>query len=636
MSGALRLRLKNALAKALRPLSRLSQVQKIGMMLVVDSLLIPLSLYLSVAGLENSLAISQAFLGDWEIVPLLVVIGALSAYTLGLPRIQLNDYETAGMPRAAVLSGILAVSAFGLNALADGPVPASAFIGFGALMFLGMLLARVTMRAILIAVLTSQTRRVLILIYGAGRTGMQLAAALRHDDRVQPVAFVDDNPALRRMTVSGLPVLSPAHLEKTVTDKGIERVILAMPSLSTPRKLRMFRRLAPLGVEVQALPSFAQLVGAEALVEKLAPVNPADFLDRVQFDGAIESAAHVYCGKSVLVTGAGGSIGSELCRQVLSCKPKRLVLMDHSELALYNIIAELDAAQPETEIRPVLGSVDDARLCANVLARNEVQIVLHAAAYKHVPIVEENPLVGLRNNVFGTKVLADAARAARVERFLLVSTDKAVRPRNVMGASKRLAEMVVQDLAARDSGTLFSMVRFGNVLGSSGSVIPLFEQQIANGGPVTLTDVAVTRFFMTIPEAGRLVLLSGALARGGDVFVLDMGEPVSIHKLAVQMIEAAGFTVRDAANPSGDIEIKITGLRPGEKLHEELLIGGEHLTTHHPKILRALESGLSEIEIATALRELRLAIEANDCDAAHAVLSRWVEGAMDPVSVNMG
>lgn len=630
------MRLQNALVKGLKPLSRLSQMQKIGMMLAVDCLLVPLTLYLSVAGLENSLAVSQTFLGDWEIVPLLIVVGALSSYTLGLPRIQLNDYEAAGMPRGAVLSGILAITAYGLNALAEGPVPASAFVGFGVLMFLGMLVARVSMRAILIAVLTSQNPRVSILIYGAGRTGMQLAAALRHDDRVQPVAFVDDNPALRRMTVTGLPVLSPSQLEQTIRKKRIERVILAMPSLSSPQKLRMVRRLAPMGVEVQALPSFAQLVGAEALVEKLAPVNPADFLDRAQFDGAIDSAAPVYLGKSVLVTGAGGSIGSELCRQVLACNPRRLVLMDHSELALYNIVSEIEAVQSDTEIRPVLGSVEDARLCADVMAQHKIDIVLHAAAYKHVPIVEENPLVGLQNNVFGTKVLADAARAAKVDRFLLVSTDKAVRPRNVMGASKRLAEMTVQDLASRESGTLFSMVRFGNVLGSSGSVIPLFEQQIANGGPVTLTHSSVTRYFMTIPEAARLVLLSCAMARGGDVFVLDMGEPVSIRNLAERMIVAAGYSVRDATNPQGDIEIKITGLRPGEKLHEELLIGDGHLTTRHPKILRALETGLSEIEIATALRELRLAIEANDCDAAHAVLSRWVEGAMEPVSANMG
>ncbi len=628
--------MKKALAKALGPLSRLAQVQKIRIMLAVDALLIPLSLYVTVAVFENTFLISSQALHDWEIVPILVVIGVLCSYTLGLPRIQLNDYETAGLPRGAVLSAILAVSAFGLNELADGSIPPGAFLGFGVVMFMGLLMSRVTMRAMLIAVLTSQTPRMSILIYGAGRTGMQLAAALRHDHRVQPVAFIDDNPALRHMSVMGLPVLSPANLEETIRKKKIERVILAMPSLTSPRKLRMFRRLSPLGVEVQALPSFAQLVGAEALVEKLTPVNPEDFLERTQFEGALETAEHAYAGKSVLVTGAGGSIGSELCRHVLACKPAHLVLLDHSELALYNISAEIEAAPGNTKIHAVLGSVDNPGLCRKVLHAHDVDVVLHAAAYKHVPIVEQNPFVGLQNNVFGTKVLADAARAKGVERFLLVSTDKAVRPRNVMGASKRLAELVIQDMAARSTTTLFSMVRFGNVLGSSGSVIPLFEQQIANGGPVTLTDRSVTRYFMTIPEATRLVLISCALARGGDVFVLDMGKPVEIRKLAQQMITSAGYTVRDETNPDGDIEICVTGLRPGEKLHEELLIGDERVTTAHPKIMRALEQGLSEIEVATALRELRAAIEANDGDAVSATLSRWVEGAQHPIRVTTG
>lgn len=628
--------MKKALAKALGPLSRLSQMQKIWLMLAVDAMLIPIAMYVTIAGFENTLILSREAWRHWEIIPILIVVGVLSSYTLGLPRIQLNDYEATGIPRGAALSTILAVSAYGLNQLAEGILPAPAFVGFGIILFIGLLVSRLTMRAILIAILTSQRPRAPILIYGAGRTGMQLAAALRHDHQVQPVAFVDDNPALRHMSVLGLPVLSASNLEDTIKTRKIERVILAMPSLSPPRKQRMSRRLTRLGVDVQALPSFAQLVGAEALVEKLAPVNPMDFLERSQFEGAHEVAEHTYAGRSVLITGAGGSIGSELCRHVLACKPRRLVILDHSELALYNIHSELEANANGTEICAVLGSVDNANLCIDTLKRHNIQVVFHAAAYKHVPIVEENPMVGLQNNVFGTKTLADAARAVGVQRFLLVSTDKAVRPRNVMGASKRLAELVIRDLASRSPGTLFSMVRFGNVLGSSGSVIPLFEQQIANGGPVTLTDESVTRYFMTIPEAARLLLISCSLARGGDVFVLDMGRPVEIKKLACRMIEAAGYTVRDADNPDGDIEIHITGLRPGEKLHEELLIGDERVTTAHPKIMRALEDGLSEIEVATALKDLKNAIEANDGDAVTALLSRWVEGAQEPIRVKTG
>ncbi|MEC7964184.1 MAG: polysaccharide biosynthesis protein, partial [Pseudomonadota bacterium] len=306
-------------------------------------------------------------------------------------------------------------------------------------------------------------------------------------------------------------------------------------------------------------------------------------------------------------------------------RPSHLVLLDHSELALYSIEKELQSIAPDLPITAILGSVCDRKMMESLLQQNQIEVVLHAAAYKHVPMVEKNEIAGLQNNVMGTKTLADAARLAGVERFILVSSDKAVRPTNIMGASKRLAEMAVQDLATRSDGTMFSMVRFGNVMGSSGSVIPLFEEQIARGGPVTLTHNDVARYFMTISEAARLVLLAGTFSRGGDVFVLDMGDLVPIRRLARQMIEGAGFEVRDEGNPDGDVEIKVTGLRPGEKLIEELLISPDMLTTPHPKILRAQEGLLSEIEIATALKDLRLAIEENDASAARDVIKRWVE-----------
>ena len=357
----------------------------------------------------------------------------------------------------------------------------------------------------------------------------------------------------------------------------------------------------------------------------MKPVDINELLGRARLEDDLPGVSETYQGRNILVTGAGGSIGSELCRQLIKWKPKSLILFDHSELALFDIHRELQKLDTDTQIVPVLGSVVEGELVRIALRKYQVDIVLHAAAYKHVPLVEENALEGIRNNVFGTKAVAEASRAEGVERFILVSTDKAVRPSSIMGASKRFAEMVVQDLATRSTTTRFSMVRFGNVMGSSGSVIPLFQEQIARGGPVTLTDMDVTRFFMTIPEAVSLVLLAGSFARGGDVFVLDMGEPVLIRELAEKMIENAGYAVRNARNPDGDIAIQVTGLRPGEKLHEELLIGSDMLTTPHAKILRAQEAHLSEIEMANALQSLWQAIDTRSPDLLQKTLRKWIE-----------
>jgi FlaA1/EpsC-like NDP-sugar epimerase len=375
-------------------------------------------------------------------------------------------------------------------------------------------------------------------------------------------------------------------------------------------------------------------VGAEALVDNLTPVEPGQFLGRKQMEEAPPDGLAAYSGRSILVSGAGGTIGSELCRQLLSYGPRKLVLYEMSELALYDVDRELRARLDcgKTEIIPLLATVTDSRAARSAMADHGIEVVLHAAAYKHVPLVEANPIAGMSNNVLGTRILADAADEAGVERFILISTDKAVRPANVMGASKRLAELVIQDLAKRSRQTVFSMVRFGNVLGSSGSVVPLFKEQIAKGGPITLTHDDVTRYFMTIAEAVKLVLLAGSFSQpggaqsGGDVFVLDMGKPMRIRDLAEQMVQAAGYTVRDAANPDGDIEIQMIGLRPGEKLHEELLIGEGLLTTPHSKILRAREGSLSELDMAKALQTLRNAMATGDAQAARAVAAAYVEG----------
>jgi len=503
---------------------------------------------------------------------------------------------------------------------------------FAIIYFLCSAVSRVAMFQLVSAIYRRDQPRHRVLIYGAGTTGTQLAQALKSHERIDPVAFVDDNTSLQGMTLAGLRVYAPGRIGALARDRYINRVLLAMPSLSQPKRAQIARGLQKIGLEVQALPSFAQLIGEEALFDKLTPVAPQDFLGRAACDVSLGDACEAYAGRTVLVSGAGGSIGSELCRQILSCRPARLVLFELSELALYTVHLELAQLTEGTgiELVPVLGSVTDAHQLRRVLHDQGVQVVVHAAAYKHVPLVEANPLPGLTNNVLGTRILASAAAEANVERFILVSSDKAVRPTNMMGASKRMAELVVQDMATRQGGsggdTIFSMVRFGNVLGSSGSVVPLFQDQVSRGGPVTVTDARVKRFFMTIREAVQLVLRAGSEAQGGEVFVLDMGAPVRIMQLARQVIESAGYTVRDADNPDGDIEIEMIGLRPGEKIEEELTLSPNLIGTRHQKIFCARESALSEIEIAGMLNGLSQALKAGDEAGARAIAERWVEG----------
>ncbi|MEP6068173.1 MAG: nucleoside-diphosphate sugar epimerase/dehydratase, partial [Paracoccaceae bacterium] len=491
-------------------------------------------------------------------------------------------------------------------------------------------ISRAVLLQIVLAVYRLGTNRCRVLIYGAGTTGVQLVLALRTHEVIDPVAFVDDNISLQGQQVARLPVYSPRHIDKLVKNHNIDRVLLAMPSQTQPKQAQIARSLQEMGLEVQTLPSFSQLIGEEALVDKLKPVQPNRFLNRDEVRNTLGDATHAYADKNVLISGAGGSIGSELCRQIIGCRPSRLVLFEMSEIGLYQIHRELSdlAKGSGVEIVPILGTVTNRIQVAKVLAENEIQVILHAAAYKHVPLVEMNPLPGLYNNVIGTQTLALEAASAGVERFLLVSSDKAVRPTNIMGASKRLAELVLQDLASRipDNGIpKFAVVRFGNVLGSSGSVVPLFQDQISHGGPVTVTHPDVARYFMTDQEAVNLVLQVGAIADGGEVYVLDMGKPVLIQNLARQIIESAGYSVMDDRNPDGDIEIKFIGLRPGEKMREELSVTGTLVGTNHKKIFQAIEESLSEIEVAKVVHGLRDAIQEQDEDAARAIADRWVE-----------
>ena len=476
-----------------------------------------------------------------------------------------------------------------------------------------------------------QVARPKVLIYGAGQTGRQLAAAMANSHEMQVVGFLDDDDRLHGHVLNGQPIYNPNDLSSLVETLGISDVLMAMPSINRKRRNEILNQIRSAHVSVRTLPSVTDLAQGRVSVSDLRELDIDDLLGREPV-----SPNHILLSKNIvnkvgLVTGAGGSIGSELCRQILSVGPAKLLLVEQSEFALYAIHEELEERlQGDVEravaLVPLLASVQDADRMREILTTWHPDTLYHAAAYKHVPLVEHNPAEGIKNNVLGTLRTAQAAIEARVADFVLVSTDKAVRPTNIMGASKRLAEMALQALAATQTCTKFAMVRFGNVLGSSGSVVPKFRQQIRDGGPITLTHPEITRYFMTIPEAAQLVIQAGAMAKGGDVFVLDMGESVKILDLARRMVELSGLTVRDEAAPEGDIEIEITGLRPGEKLFEELLIGDNPKPTSHPRIMKAHEEFISWGELESRLRALENALSVNDVGVIRHMMQQLVGG----------
>jgi len=467
-----------------------------------------------------------------------------------------------------------------------------------------------------------------VAIYGAGDAGARLSAVLMGGPHFEPVVFIDDKRALHGSQVNGLPVFGPLDLPKLIRKHSIGRILLAIPSASRRRRREILTSLEPLGIHVQSLPDLSDIIAGKASIDELREVDVSDLLGRDPVPPNPQLFESCIRGKCVMVTGAGGSIGSELCRQIMRLGPRRLVLFEMSELALYNIQRELErVARFETssvEILPLLGNAHHRHRVREVLTTFSVQTVYHAAAYKHVPIVEHNVIEGIYNNVISTWYTAEAAIETGVETFVLISTDKAVNPTNVMGATKRLAELVLQALQERATNTRFCMVRFGNVLASSGSVVPLFREQIRRGGPVTVTHPDVIRYFMTIPEAAQLVIQAGSMAKGGDVFVLDMGRPVRIDDLARRMISLMGLTVRDASNPEGDIEIQYTGLRTAEKLYEELLIGSNVTGTDHPMIMRAIEHSLPWSRMQSILNDLLVALASFDCRRALALLAESV------------
>lgn len=469
-----------------------------------------------------------------------------------------------------------------------------------------------------------------LLIYGAGTSGVQTAEALRLSQQYALIGFLDDDDSKVGRSINGVPVFAASEVRQVVAARGVTDILLALPSVTRERRHVILESLRDCPVHVRTLPGLSDLASGRVTVNDFRELDIEDLLGREPVPPRHDLLAQELKGQVVLVSGAGGSIGSELTRQIVAQQPRQLLLLDHNEFGLYTIHHELQAicmaSELTVELIPLLGSVTNPQRLHAVLEAYHPATVYHAAAYKHVPMVEDNPGEGVCNNVFGTLNLAQAAAASGARRFVLISTDKAVRPTNIMGASKRLAEMVLQALADTMPQTRFSMVRFGNVLGSSGSVVPKFRRQIRDGGPITLTHPDITRYFMTIPEAAQLVIQAGAMAKGGDVFVLDMGQPVRIKDLAERMVELSGLSLIDDDNPDGDIEIQITGLRPGEKLFEELLIGDNPKPTSHARIMKAHEEYLAWPQLALQLDVLEAALERADMATMQDLLVQLVSG----------
>jgi FlaA1/EpsC-like NDP-sugar epimerase len=647
------------------PALALPRPAKSALVVVADAALCVLSVWLafylrlgefySLAGQPFSLVFSPvliaALVSVLLAIPIFVTSGlyrAIFRYS-GLPAMM-------AMARAMLLYGVMFAAVFTFYGVQGVPRTVGLIQPLLLLVLVGA--SRAAARVWLGGLYQNQIKKSAlpqVLIYGAGSAGRQLASAMANGHEMRVVGFLDDDDRLHGHVLNGLPIHNPADLAELLLDVPVTDVLLALPSVSRQRRNAILAVLSPHKLAVRTLPGLSDIATGKVSMSDVRELDIDDLLGRepVKPNGLLLNRNTQ--NKTVMVTGAGGSIGSELCRQILKTKPKRLLLVEMSEFALYQIHQELQALVQEgwtpdqvrgdgevrgdgVEIVPLLASVCDEVRVHEIMDTWKPSTVYHAAAYKHVPLVEHNPSEGVRNNVWGTRVCAEAAARNGVQNFVLISTDKAVRPTNIMGATKRLAEMVLQALAelnpavtaaggrAPSSRTCFSMVRFGNVLGSSGSVVPLFREQIKNGGPITLTHTDITRYFMTIPEAAQLVIQAGAMGSGGDVFVLDMGQPVRIHDLASRIVELSGLTLKNEDNPHGDIEIAVTGLRPGEKLFEELLIGDNPKPTQHPRIMKAHEAFLPWDQLQGKLNALELAMSVNDVPVLRGFLQQLVPG----------
>jgi len=593
--------------------------------LVYDALAITLALYTAICLRLGTLFFD---ISSKELICLSITIAVslLAFIKLGLYRAILRYMSIPAVTSIMIGIGISGAALAATSFLTQSPMPRSVpFIYmFTALFLVGC--PRILIRNILMQVYKQHYgTKEPVIIYGAGYSGHQLALSLQSTS-YKPILFIDDNPKLKGSFIAGLPVHRPKNLTQLVEKYSVRKVFLALGGASRSERAKVIKKLEPLAITVQTIPDLTDILTGKARIEDIQDVEIDDLLGRDPVVSDPKLLHACITDKVVMVTGAGGSIGSELCRQILRQKPSHLILFELNEYGLYKIEQELQstlkAFQGSTKLVSLIGSVQNQNRLESIMNTFGVQTVYHAAAYKHVPLVEHNIVEGVRNNVFGTLYCAEAAIKAGVESFVLISTDKAVRPTNIMGASKRVAELVLQGLAQRQDKTHFTMVRFGNVLGSSGSVVPLFREQIQQGGPITVTHPDIIRYFMTIPEAAELVIQAGSMGHGGDVFVLDMGEPVKIVDLAKRMIHLSGLEVKDADHPEGDIDIQFTGLRPGEKLYEELLIGDNVSGTDHSRIMCAEEKALSWKETLAFLNELDSACNDFHCDSVQKLFMR--------------
>jgi FlaA1/EpsC-like NDP-sugar epimerase len=592
----------------------LHRTTKIALMVAVDLLALPVCFLVAMLLRGGDLKLAMHYGPASYMLVAVVTIAAFSMSDLYRAVIRFIDQRLLSVTGLALAVAVLCAYVV-LFAINDEMFPRSALAIYWFIVFSYVVTSRIGVRNFLRnhcgrRPSTSDA----VAIYGAGEAGAQLVQTMRNSDEYRPVCFFDDKRALNDRTIAGLRVFHTDRLAELVHLHGVRTIVIALPSVSPERLRDIMHHLAQAGVTTKILSRLVDLADDKSTArDSIRELKFEDLLGRPPVPPRLDLFARCVRGKSVLVTGAGGSIGSELCRQIVTLAPTRLHLLDHSEYALYTIRQELATRFPELPIDAHLGSVCNADLVERVVRDGKVETVYHAAAYKHVPLVESNIVEGLRNNVVGAQVIAAACARHKVETCVLISSDKAVRPTNIMGASKRIAELIFQAAAVKHGGqTTFCMVRFGNVLGSSGSVIPLFQRQIARGGPMTITHPEVSRYFMLIPEAAQLVIQAGAMAQGGDVFVLDMGEPVRIVDLARTMIAMSGLTERTPQNPDGDIEIKFVGLFPGEKLHEELLTDGIVFPSEHPRIMRMKENALRPSVLETCITCLMMACETHE------------------------
>lgn len=600
--------------------SILSRGSKRGLVALLDAGLGAVSVYIAVW-----LRLGQLPQNGLQLWPAIVAAVCLAFPIFAVGGLYRAIFSQAGsmtllvIGRAVLIYGLFYAAVFTFGSIPG--VPRTVGVLQPILLFLLIAGSRVFAQLWLNDVVSEQRSRVLI--YGAGASGRQLAAALRGSGEIKVVGFIDDDPALHQSTIDGISIFPSIAAQSAVTKLNVDEIYLALPSVPRLRRLQIIENLKHTGAHVRTLPGIIDLANGRVNVTDLRELDIEDLLGRAAIEPDAALLSRHITGKTVLVTGAGGSIGSELCRQIAAVGPERLILLELNEFALYAIHQELsnaNRAHSKVDLLPLIGSVLDDRRLRAIFSTWSVDTIYHAAAYKHVPLVEHNVSQGVRNNIFGTMTVARLAGEAKVANFVLISTDKAVRPTNVMGATKRTAELTLQALNDVFPHTCFAMVRFGNVLGSSGSVVPLFRRQIAAGGPITITDFEVVRFFMTIPEAAQLVIQAGAMANGGEVFVLDMGAPIKILDLAEKMIQLCGLTPRNAKNPNGDIEIVSVGLRPGEKLYEELLIGNNPRHTRHPRIFMAQEPFMPIDNLRVLLDPLIEAVANEDSQKAITLL----------------